>query len=268
MKTCKKCNEEKEFNLFYKNKTTKDGLNLYCKICFNEKRKESYVKNKENTLITSKKWYKNNRNKMILYRKKYEEKNKEKIKEKRKENYLENKEKIIKIRKIYYKENKEYFENYRKIYYKENKEKNNKYSKEYYEINKVKRKEYLKNWRISNKKYSNNYIKQRNKEDKIFKFRNSLRTLICSSFKRGSFNYVKKTKTEFILGCTILEFRNYIESKFTEGMSFQNHGEWHLDHIIPLASATTEEEVIKLNHYTNFQPLWAFDNRSKGCKIL
>lgn len=50
-------------------------------------------------------------------------------------------------------------------------------------------------------------------------------------------------------------------------MSFDNQGEWHLDHIIPLATAETEEEIIRLNHYTNFQPLWAFDNLSKGSKI-
>ena len=51
-------------------------------------------------------------------------------------------------------------------------------------------------------------------------------------------------------------------------MTLENHGEWHLDHIIPLAIAKTEEEIIKLNHYTNFQPLWAIDNLKKGAKIL
>ena len=51
-------------------------------------------------------------------------------------------------------------------------------------------------------------------------------------------------------------------------MTLENHGEWHIDHIIPLATANTYEEVIKLNHYTNLQPLWAKDNLSKGSKIL
>ena len=50
-------------------------------------------------------------------------------------------------------------------------------------------------------------------------------------------------------------------------MSWDNHGEWHLDHIIPMASATNEKEVIKLNHYTNFQPLWAEENLQKSDKI-
>ena len=51
-------------------------------------------------------------------------------------------------------------------------------------------------------------------------------------------------------------------------MSWDNRIEWHLDHIIPISLATTEEEIIKLNHYTNFQPLWAEENIRKGNKVL
>ena len=53
-------------------------------------------------------------------------------------------------------------------------------------------------------------------------------------------------------------------------MSFDNYGfdGWHIDHIVPLATAKTEEQVAKLNHYTNIQPLWAKDNLSKGAKII
>jgi len=107
---------------------------------------------------------------------------------------------------------------------------------------------------------------QRIKIDPIYKFSLNVRSNILMSFKRGKNKFKKNAKTEIILGCTIEEFRNYIESKFSKGMSLENHGKWHLDHIIPLASANTEEDIIKLNHYTNFQPLWAFDNLSKGCK--
>ena len=49
-------------------------------------------------------------------------------------------------------------------------------------------------------------------------------------------------------------------------MSWENHGEWHIDHKKPLASAKTEEELKKLCHYTNLQPLWALDNIRKGAK--
>jgi len=51
-------------------------------------------------------------------------------------------------------------------------------------------------------------------------------------------------------------------------MTLDNQGKWHLDHIIPLATTKTEKDVIRLNHYTNFQPLWAKDNLSKGYKII
>lgn len=51
-------------------------------------------------------------------------------------------------------------------------------------------------------------------------------------------------------------------------MTWNNYGKWHIDHIIPISSAKTEEEVIKLNHYTNLQPLWAKDNLKKGNKII
>jgi len=59
----------------------------------------------------------------------------------------------------------------------------------------------------------------------------------------------------------------YIEKQFTKGMSWKNHGEWHIDHIIPLSSAKTEKELYELCHYTNLQPLWKTDNLSKNNKI-
>jgi hypothetical protein len=60
----------------------------------------------------------------------------------------------------------------------------------------------------------------------------------------------------------------HIERQFTKGMNWDNQGEWHIDHIIPLASANNKEELIKLCHYTNLQPLWAEDNLSKSDKII
>ena len=80
-------------------------------------------------------------------------------------------------------------------------------------------------------------------------------------------NRERERKNNNILGCSFEEFKIYIEKKFQSGMTWQNHGEWHLDHVIPLASAKTKDEVIKLCHYTNYQPLWAKDNLKKGAKI-
>jgi len=61
--------------------------------------------------------------------------------------------------------------------------------------------------------------------------------------------------------------KSHIERQFEKGMSWSNYGEWHIDHIIPLASAKTEAELIKLCHYRNLQPLWAEENRRKHATI-
>ena len=69
------------------------------------------------------------------------------------------------------------------------------------------------------------------------------------------------------LGCTIEEFIAHIEGEFTEGMSFDNYGEWVLDHKRPLGKkGLTEEEIIERLEFTNVQPLWAIENRRKGNK--
>lgn len=75
-------------------------------------------------------------------------------------------------------------------------------------------------------------------------------------------------ESQKVLGCTIKEYRSYVENLFLPGMSWSNHGFWHLDHIKPLASfdLTDHEEVKKAFHFSNTQPLWAVDNLKKGAK--
>lgn len=68
------------------------------------------------------------------------------------------------------------------------------------------------------------------------------------------------------LGMSIADFREYLEKMFTEGMTWDNYGEWHIDHIQPLNSfdLTDKEQALKACHYTNLQPLWAEENLRKG----
>lgn len=68
------------------------------------------------------------------------------------------------------------------------------------------------------------------------------------------------------LGCSILELKIWIESKFEPGMTWENHGMWHLDHIRPLSkfNLMDREEFLKACNYTNLQPLWAKDNIRKS----
>jgi len=139
--------------------------------------------------------------------------------------------------------------------------------------------DYMKHYKQSNPQYviackhSNKLTrKQRMLTDPLFKFACVTRTLIHGSFKRACNGiYSKPSKSESILGCTIPEFISYIESMLKPDMTFENHGagygKWNLDHIIPISSATCEGDIIKLNHYTNFQPLWFEENMAKGNKM-
>lgn len=79
--------------------------------------------------------------------------------------------------------------------------------------------------------------------------------------------YKKKTKTYSILGAEFEQVKLHIEKQFKEGMNWANHGEWHIDHIYPVAMAENKEMVYKLNHYTNLQPLWAKENLQKGARL-
>jgi hypothetical protein len=100
------------------------------------------------------------------------------------------------------------------------------------------------------------------KNDPLFKLTYNLRSLISNSIKKQGLSKTNRTAT--ILGCDFEFFQLYMEMQFKPGMSWDNHGEWHIDHKTPISWAKTEEEVIKLNHYTNLQPLWAVENIQKG----
>jgi hypothetical protein len=72
------------------------------------------------------------------------------------------------------------------------------------------------------------------------------------------------------LGCTIKYLKIHIASKFLEGMSWNNHGEWHIDHVVPLSKfdLTNREQFLKACHFTNLQPLWEADNLRKGNRTV
>lgn len=137
-----------------------------------------------------------------------------------------------------------------------NKEKLSEYNKKRYQ----EKKEHIKE---SVKKYQ----KIRKHKDPIFKLKSNIRTSLNNLLKNRGFT--KKERTFDIVGCTFEEFKIYIENQFKSWMSWENYGlyngelnyGWDLDHIIPISSATTEEDVIRLNHYTNLQPLCGFINR-------
>lgn len=126
--------------------------------------------------------------------------------------------------------------------------------------------EYLKQYR-ERRDYALEYNRMRS--DPFRKSKDIIRKLINTSLKIRD---VKKSsicmKTVEILSCSFEFFKEHIELQFLDGMSWLNHGEWHLDHKVPLDKAETIEELVKLNHWSNFQPLWSYDNLTKSNSML
>jgi hypothetical protein len=139
--------------------------------------------------------------------------------------------------------------------------------KKWCEVNKDKRRESdrKRNLTDNRKDWSRNRHKERMMTDTVYAASQKVRGCILSSTTRRG--YTKNCKTFKILGIDYNGFVNHIESLFIEGMTWENRSEWHIDHIVPISFAKTEEEVIKLNHYSNLRPLWAEHNIARGNDI-
>ena len=158
-----------------------------------------------------------------------------------------------------------------KEYHHKNKEKILTYKKQFRLDNiekfKLKDKIYSENNREAIRERMKGYCERRRKSDVLYRLKKNVQSAI-----KNGFRYVvesKNLRSYEILGCSIEEFKEFIESKFEPWMNWDNRGlfngelnyGWDLDHIIPQSTAVTEEDVIKLNHYTNFQPLCSYVNR-------
>ena len=107
-----------------------------------------------------------------------------------------------------------------------------------------------------NSMHNNAYITTRRVSDQQFRLILNIRSLTANAFRRNGFK--KSGKTAQILGCSWEHFQQHLESQFLDGMLWENQGSyWHIDHWIPISSARTEAEVIKLSHYSNLRPLRA-----------
>jgi hypothetical protein len=225
-KVCTKCGEEKALCEFNKDKTHKDGYRSVCKNCVYNYQRERNLLNKKIKL---------NKETISIeeYRKQYYQNNKEKIKEKSKLWYKNNLDKVKKTKDNY----------------------------------KPKKRLLDKAYREKNKEIRNLKEKIKRENDPLYRLTTNTRRLILKTFTSG--NYTKKSKTYEILGCSYDDFKTYLESLFEPWMNWDNYGlyngelnhGWDIDHIIPLSTIITENDVIRLNHYTNLQPLCSYTNR-------
>jgi hypothetical protein len=187
------------------------------------------------------------------YTKKYNIKNKENIYKKNNKRYYKNKESRLEKAKEYYKDNKETKIQYTREYYRNNRESILEKKREYNKKNRDKKRAYQ---------------MVRRSEDHLYKLKNNIGNLIRDAFRRKG--YKKDTKTKEILGCSFEQFEKHMIKTFEDRYKIcikQAKEEIQIDHIIPLSTAKTKEDVIKLNHYTNLQYLYKSDNREKWDKL-
>lgn len=160
------------------------------------------------------------------------------VQEKRKEYYRKNKDKVLQLTKKYKTENFDWYRRYNKEYYKRNEK------------------------RIKETSKKNHY--KRIKEDVAYRLLQRCRKRLYEAIKGN----VKSKRTIELIGCSVEKLMEHLEIQFAEGMSWDNYGEWHVDHIKPCAmfDFSKPEQQQECFHYTNLQPLWAEDNIRKSAK--
>lgn len=167
-----------------------------------------------------------------LVNKEYRDNNKDKVKKARKKYYQENKQHLLEQKAVYSSTHKEEKAEYDRVYRQKNKDKLN----------------------IQKSAWAKNSLNH--------KIVNNLRRRVIHALKGES----KSDSTLALIGCSIEYLREYLASKFQEGMSWDNYGEWHIDHIRPCCSFNLSDpnQQKECFHYTNLQPLWAIDNLKKA----
>ena len=210
--------------------------------------RELYALNIKEERRKAREWYWRNRKKELERQKKY--RMRPEVKERKrlydlktkKQYYINNREKILKKKAIHAKRPEEIArkKNYNKIYRTDHFEE-------------------IQQWNTA-------YIRERYKTNLNYKLKKVLRARMNMALGHNW----KAARTAELLGASIPEVWNHLEKQFQPGMTRKNHGLWHIDHIKPCVTfdLSDPEQQKKCFHYTNLQPLWAFDNISKGKRVL
>jgi len=181
------------------------------------------------------------------------------------ENHIKHREAILKRKKENYNKDE------KQQYYQDNKEniltKTNKYKKN----NKEKIRKYNRDNKEKINIQQNNYVKKRYKNDPIFRLNHNMSNNIRKSLKKHNLSKNKKSWIS-LTGYSVQELKEHLERLFQPGMTWENHGKWHIDHIIPISffkySSTKDAEFKYCWSLNNLQPLWAKDNLNKSNNII
>lgn len=274
-KKCRRCGLEKSLDEFYVKKTNSDGYRSYCKLCDSE-------------INAQHRYFINSQNADYVKQKELERTNEELLKENRRKCSVCGE--IKEVEEFYYrKDNNKYRSECKKcfnelhaekhkIYRDTHKEHYKQYAKEYLEKNRdviiKKKRDYNRNnfekrrqYRLDHLEDYRQYYHTRKEVDPLYKFVIQVRNIIRDSVKRKG--YTKKSKTFDIIGCDFETFIKHLKQTFKDnyGYDWDEKEAVHIDHIIPLATAKSEEDVLKLCHYTNLQLLKPKDNMSKQDKL-
>lgn len=146
------------------------------------------------------------------------------------------------------------------------------YEKTYKRTESYKKRKVITNrlWKERNRERIREKERLLKKSNVNLKLQITLRGRVYNFLRRKGVQKSKSGSTVSDLGCSVYELKIHLEKQFTDGMSWENHGEWHIDHIRPLSSfdLTDRKQFLQACHYTNLQPLWAKDNLSKGKKYV
>lgn len=248
-KICSLCHEEKPLEDFYANKNSSDGRRSECKVCHNAKHHEYYLKNIDRYREMHALYHLKNRERDIERHREWGQTERGKQSRKR---YLE----------LHREQRNEYYAKYRK----ENREKIRERNRKFYKEHKDVVDKWNKKFRESHPNYSTKYYKHRQETDQIFKLKQQIRHNIYTAFKRKG--EMKNSTTEEIVGCPLQKLYDHLLSTWEKNYGKPWSGEaCHIDHILPLALADTEEDIVELCHYTNLQLLTPEDNHRKSAKL-
>jgi hypothetical protein len=263
---CNKCGNVKPLKEYYK-RVKPSGYVCYmrkCKACCQAERRERYANDpayREHTKTRSIAGYARRREKAVAQKAKYREENRQKINESKMKEYYADIEKSRKNQRDRYKADPDSAKKRR-----EWRAKNIERSRLTNKLYRLKKGDEL-------RMKKNIYYAAKRKTDIKYSIRSRLSSRIRLALRRylKGIKVRKYERSSILLGCSVDEFKQKLESQFTEGMTWAKflEGEIHIDHIMPCVSfdLTKEKEQYKCFHHTNLQPLWAKDNLIKGSKI-